>query len=291
MNTESNQKLAEKIRAAFPRLAFTRVRRAGGEDHVALILDEKWIFRFPRTKTYERTLHTELELLSSLKKHRLPFKIPSYRWIERHKKFGGYAMIHGRKMTRTAVVRLDTAHTRTVAKQLAHFLTVLHTLPAQGGSGSARTVRSYAERYFDTRRAVIRTSISSALLARLDFFFRHTYAQKITPVPRKTWTHRDVRDDHILFDQKKQRIAGIIDFGDADIGDPAFDFTSLWDYGAAFIDEIYRHYHGPKDGAFLHRSELHYLRWAADELYYAILNGQTREAKRYRSVLEKNLPR
>lgn len=290
MRTESDRALTESIREAFPNITFTQVRRARGEDHVALVLDEWVIFRFPRTKTYERTLHTELALLAALRKHRLPFTVPVYRWVERRERFGGYAMIHGTKMTRTAVARLTNGQKEAVAEQLARFLSVLHSLPARGGGTDAREPHTYAKRYFETRRAVIRTGVSTALLRRIDYFFRTTYTASVTPVPHTTWTHSDLRDDHILFDGKKRRIAGVIDFGDARVGDPAFDFTFLFEYGEPFGQAVYALYRGPKDIHFLERARAHYLRWVIDELYYAVKNKKPARARRLKTVLEKALP-
>ena len=55
----------------------------------------------------------------------------------------------------------------------------------------------------------------------------------------------------------KKGIAGVIDFSDKKIDDPARDFTELWDYGSDFVNEVYKNYKGSKDKNFLKELETH----------------------------------
>jgi aminoglycoside 2''-phosphotransferase len=49
--------------------------------------------------------------------------------------------------------------------------------------------------------------------------------------------HGDFGPSNILLDPQTQRIAGIIDFGSACLGDPAYDFAGLLSgYGESFVD-------------------------------------------------------
>ena len=43
--------------------------------------------------------------------------------------------------------------------------------------------------------------------------------------------HSDVTDDHLLLAPAGDRLAGVIDFGDVELGDAAYDFAYLWSYG------------------------------------------------------------
>ena len=56
--------------------------------------------------------------------------------------------------------------------------------------------------------------------------------------------HGDFTDDHILLESVDGRLAGVIDFTDACLGDPAYDFAFLWAYGP-WVPERVARAHGP----------------------------------------------
>ncbi len=294
MRRGSTQQSVVKIREEFPKLRFKKIKDVDvGEDHAVFILDDMLVFRFPRNEKYKKTLAAELKLLKSLSKRHLPFAIPQYCYIAGGKEFGGYPLIKGRKMTRQRFSALTRKERRAVISQLASFLTTLHsvpanTIPAQKDNKASRP-ELYAARYWKERRRVIASAVFPKLLKRLDAFFS-VYAEKTNSAPHRTIIHRDLRDEHVLLNPQSRRISGIIDFGDATIGDPAFDFTWLWEYGKETAEEIYRKYRGPKDAEFLKRSHAHYLRWMADEFYYAIKNRKPALQQYHAGILAKNLP-
>ncbi len=64
--------------------------------------------------------------------------------------------------------------------------------------------------------------------------------------------HGDLCSDHILFDHAGTGLAGIIDFGDVTIGDPAGEFTWRADYGESFFEQVLQAY-GVTDRPFAER--------------------------------------
>ena len=60
-----------------------------------------------------------------------------------------------------------------------------------------------------------------------------------------------------LFNNLHKTISGVIDFGDAQIGDPAFDFTGLYyDFGREFTTSVYEQYSAlisHRDPLLIHR--------------------------------------
>jgi aminoglycoside phosphotransferase (APT) family kinase protein len=70
--------------------------------------------------------------------------------------------------------------------------------------------------------------------------------------------HADLAGEHILCDPATGMLTGIIDWGDARVGDPALDFTGLLrDAGPAFADAALAAYPGPVDPAFRRRMEFY----------------------------------
>jgi aminoglycoside 2''-phosphotransferase len=66
--------------------------------------------------------------------------------------------------------------------------------------------------------------------------------------------HNDLSPEHLLVDRRTGALAGILDWSDAIVGDPALDFAPLAAFhGWAFVDDVVRSYPLPIDGPFRER--------------------------------------
>ncbi|MHB8926136.1 MAG: phosphotransferase [Bacillota bacterium] len=81
--------------------------------------------------------------------------------------------------------------------------------------------------------------------------------------------HRDLSADHLLVDPQTLGLTGVIDFEDAAVGDPAFDFTGLAGLGPGALDN----YKGPSDAGFAERIEFYRRLVPLHELLYGIEEG------------------
>ena len=70
--------------------------------------------------------------------------------------------------------------------------------------------------------------------------------------------HNDLWAEHVLVDTRSGGVRGIIDWGDALIGDTAVDFACLcaW-YGEGWLEDVLAHYTGRPDPGLIPRA--HYL--------------------------------
>ena len=84
---------------------------------------------------------------------------------------------------------------------------------------------------------------------------------------RPTVIHGDLSENHILITDKG---IGIIDFGDARIFDPVFDFQWAYLCGRDFYDKLVDLYHVNYDENFEHRINNFYLKIVP---YYGIVYG------------------
>ncbi len=81
--------------------------------------------------------------------------------------------------------------------------------------------------------------------------------------------HNDLCADHVLVDPATGRLAGIIDFADAMVGDPVLDFVGLLTVGdRPFVAQVLRHYPLPAADDFQVTfdwlARVLTLRWLAD---------------------------
>ena len=66
--------------------------------------------------------------------------------------------------------------------------------------------------------------------------------------------HSDLNCEHILLDGRSHRLAGVIDWEDAAVGDPALDFAGLLDCGQPFVRSVLAAYGGHGDMGILARA-------------------------------------
>jgi aminoglycoside 2''-phosphotransferase len=222
--------LLARIRREFPELRFSAATLNDlGEDHAVVVLDERWVFRFPRSEAVAGHGAAERRLLAQLNAAS-PLATPRYEYVSRGGDFAGYRMITGTPLTEDVFAALTRAAQERILAEIGAFLGVLHRLPAElvaGGPGF-EDAAWFAQRY-SKRRQTLAGALGPALAAAADRFYAAFPAAVATP--RRVLIHRDFTEDHILFDPDQGRLAGVIDFTDAALGDAAFDFSWLWAYG------------------------------------------------------------
>ncbi len=249
----------------------------GGWDNIMLLVNEEWIFRIPRRPDGEGPLAKEVALLSELART-LPVPVPRFERVwrgdETPRIIAGYRRLSGQPAAQ-AVARGRVPET--IGTQLAEFLTALHAFPiararALGVPGGDAT--SWRGEYEDFYRWIQRETFRDLgarerrWASRLCEDFLATPSHfRFTPV----LLHRDLGAEHILHDEATGRITGIIDWGDAWVGDPAFDFTGLLaDWGEVTAEAALAHYNGPKDAGMMDRARF----YAQVIPFYGIIYGR-----------------
>ncbi|HUZ11742.1 MAG TPA: aminoglycoside phosphotransferase family protein [Caulobacteraceae bacterium] len=272
--------LVARIRAEFPDLDFAEATLNDlGEDHAVVMLDDAWVFRFPRSAraaSYaagERRLLHRLNQVSSL-------AAPRYERVSVAGDFAGYRMIQGCELSEAVFAALPRQVQERVLDELGGFLARLHRLspslvaspdgaaaPKHGGREFARANRR--------RRARIASALALDLIARIDRFFE-LLAAVVDRAP-KVLIHGDLSEDHILLEPNGQRLAGVIDFTDAGPGDPAFDFTFLWAYGDWAPARAAACY-GDAAAEVLARSRWWFTRYSIDRLWWDLTGARACDA-------------
>jgi aminoglycoside phosphotransferase (APT) family kinase protein len=86
--------------------------------------------------------------------------------------------------------------------------------------------------------------------------------------------HADFSAEHILLSSDRRQVVGVIDWTDAEIGDPAFDFGYLWVWqGEPLVTEVIRHYLRDVDAEFIDRVRLYGVCSAIAHAYYGVMAG------------------
>lgn len=223
-----------EIRAAFPTLPARSVRELpGGWDFLTLEVDRKWIFRFPARPPSEAQIRREFDLLPLIASH-VGVPVPEYRFRSEPDRrfphrFGGYARLGGVRVDRAGLTGPGLAR---VGRELGAAVARLHAIPAPRAVAAGLSYRTAA----DTRRGLLRWRREMAklvrplldrdsrrrldtLLGRLVLPELHRYQPAVI--------HNDLLPAHVLVDPRAGRLTGLIDWGDVEFGDPAFDLGVL----------------------------------------------------------------
>jgi aminoglycoside 2''-phosphotransferase len=251
-----------------------------------LVLDDRLIFRFPRHGHHPTGLKLELAVLDALK-GRCALPTPDYRWIAPAGDFAGYAMIDGVELTPGRFAALERDLQERVLDQVADFLSAMHSLDTAGiasrlggaapawphGGGPAEQAADLRQR----RLGPIARAFPE-LAPRVEAFLDR-FARRGLEVER--WIHSDVTSDHLLLAPAADRLAGIIDFGDVELGDPAYDFGYLRCYADWAPAHVFARYaFRDADPGLLERAEWQHARYTIARLGEAMENGWTERAAR-----------
>jgi aminoglycoside phosphotransferase (APT) family kinase protein len=249
------------LREQFPGVCDGPIRHLGeGWDSVAYLVSGQWVFRFPKRRDVETRMQREVRLLDALV-GRLPLPVPDVRWrgqpgLAFPFHFMGYRLLPGTQAHETDLPARGHA---AAARDLGRFLTALHAVAvprlveigfdAGPENDHATTLFNEARRLTDRVDPYLPPDLREAARAILD--------GRITPPMRYggPWRviHRDLQAEHILLSPDGV-VAGVIDFGDATVGDPAVDFVGCYAWqGPAFAREVLRSYGQPTDALFWER--------------------------------------
>lgn len=246
-----------------------------GWDHVIAVVNETTAYRFPRREDYVKKLPIETTF-TELIINQLPLPIP--RLELRHDNnfvYAIYPFLEGEPLSRDLFAALDHEKHNTLAQQLGDFITSLHSFPVDKalhlGIQQVDSIESWKSR-FERIKTLVYPIIDSKEQMWIETLFNN-YFNIVQEIPfDEVVVHGDIAPEHILFDMKTHTIAGIIDFGDVSISDPAFDFFHLsYFYGEDFLKQVYSYYKLPRDTGFDDRRKFYHNRWPVTNLEHSAL--------------------
>jgi aminoglycoside phosphotransferase (APT) family kinase protein len=180
-----------------------------GWDFKVLILGDEWVVRWPRHRLAVEEIEKEVELLPALTPL-LPVDVPRFDYVSREPWLVAYRLIRGQPLADE-----DPDGVRA-------FLGALHAaeidrIPAPRPDW----LETYRELADEFRRVVLplldgdERTRGEALLAE---------TETLTGF-EPTLTHSDLGPTHLIV--REGRLVGVIDWGDARVGDPAIDYSWL----------------------------------------------------------------
>jgi aminoglycoside phosphotransferase (APT) family kinase protein len=219
------------IMEQFPELNCKNIRLLGsGWDNTAFIIDDEFIFRFPRREIALPLLEAEWRTLPLLASQ-LPLPIPNPQWKGKPTDnfpwpFIGYRMLTG---FTACYANLSEDERAALALPLAQFLATLHAIP---------TVEISQCHFFGDNRSRVDGSLLTSKIAKTfeeltllglleDKKVLEQVVQNLqhyrAPID-SILVHGDFYVRHLLVNEEHQ-LTGVIDWGDIHLGDPAIDLA------------------------------------------------------------------
>ena len=269
------------IQRVYPDLQIesAHLNQQGQYNHV-LVVNEGLIFRFAKVPAALETLRRETAILSGIR-DRITLAIPDpiYHNLGTStvgEAFIGYPIIPGRPLWRDLFHTIkDPDVLETLARDLATFLRQLHSIPVDEVIPVDLLLEDGPDRWADMYRRIrsklfpyMRPDARALVADHFESYLGNPQAYAFEPVLR----HGDFGTGNLIYDPEHRRMAGVIDFGAAGLGDGATDMAGLLaSFGETFLARCARHY--PAIKAAYRRIHFYYGTFALQEALCGLENG------------------
>jgi aminoglycoside 2''-phosphotransferase len=238
-----------QIRTELRTVQFDKVEYAGGQYNDVVIINQEWVFRFPRHREGVTRMIAETRLLQALR-GRLPLPIPDPQF-ERFEPpvpglaFVGYRRLPGQPLMRAELDQQQSEWVRgDLAAQLARFLRSLHATPLSelaGAFPNGAAVQdgrpTWEAKYHEVREKLMPAMNPDArreVTAHFEAYLDDAALPAFTPCLRRG----DFGGSNILWDPRQGAVTAILDFGFCAPGDPAMDLASVSTLGEDFFQVL-----------------------------------------------------
>jgi aminoglycoside 2''-phosphotransferase len=270
------------IQRNFPQVAIQTVHPiTRGWDSFVLEVNDELIFRFPMRDDVITYFQKEMSLLPVLEQA-LSTPIPHFDYIGHGDAsypfmFVGYRKLVGVSLEDESITQEQLA---ALTPALTTFLSELHSFPvAQAVQTGVQDHTPeqwrelYHERYVDLRKRVF-PLLDVELRTKSARLWENFLDNKDIFAFQPVLIHCDLACEHILCDPEHGVLTGVIDWGDATIGDPALDFVGLHHgHGREFAERVLAYYRGKVDAAFWQRMDFYLCYGPFSELLFGAYSG------------------
>lgn len=224
------QKALTMIEEQFPHLKATTIKLFGvGWDNTAYIINNQFVFRFPRRDISVALLKHEMSSLTIIAKH-VHIAVPDPEWqgipsLDFPWPFAGYRMLPG-----TTADRMDLSDEQRakLAQPIAQFLSQLHAIAPENFPTLPKEIvftRLGLDYLIPTVTKNLQKLESIEQLEDKEQLYHILNTAHSLRVPtNNTLVHGDLYCRHLLVNDQAM-LTGIIDWGDVQLADPALDLV------------------------------------------------------------------
>ncbi|MBS4196462.1 phosphotransferase [Lederbergia citri] len=208
------------------------------------LINHEVVFRFPKEKDGAIDTEKEIKALPNLKKH-ISLNIPEFIYCGKQDNgypFVGYRLLPGEPMDEQLFCSLPSETKNKIAHQIAEFMDQISLYSVEQAKNLKIPEKNFYQYYLDIFNEVKEKAfakINKDMQIYISYQFETYLKNKNHFTYSPKLLHADLSMDHLLFDQKRQELTGIIDFGDLKIGDPDYEYVYLLEEcGEAFSKKV-----------------------------------------------------
>lgn len=226
-------------------------------DFEVLIINNKYVARFPRRQKIKDFFITEIKLLRFLK-DKVKISIPIYTHVATDMSFAMCNVLPGEPLTTAYLAQVNSTAYHDICNQLSGFINTLQACLYDDSNIDLRVIdlqEKLQELKMDINN-VLSNDISDSERAVMLNFIDDSY-KKVDRNFEKKLIHTDLKSGNIFWDEQRDSLA-VIDFTDCRIGDPAQEFSRMLGvYDESFVQDILKKYTGATDEYFFERIEIY----------------------------------
>ena len=201
-----------------------------GADSAAYLVNSKWVVRIPQNGNARQALLKEIQVLPVLAQT-LTVKIPDFEVMDTNHQeclFSIYKIIRGQTLSPELFFSLNQDVQESLIRELFDFLEQLHavtlaTVPALKVEASIGAYNPL-QRHFHRELEDLLTRDEVQKIERLYQVFE---ADQRNQLLMPSVIHSDLKPAHVLVNDSSGHLSGVLDWGDACLGDPDFDFACV----------------------------------------------------------------
>jgi aminoglycoside 2''-phosphotransferase len=193
-----------------------------GHDFLVIEINQEWMVRFPRAPSKRAALEREKLFLSGFCPQS-PLPVPQYAMgLE---DIGAYRKIPGAKLSRSKLLALPQDIQESLAAQVGEFLYALHSyaLPELARKSMLEGGGGWRRRAWGVFEEQLLKQFTPWERGRICKWVKEFFAME----RRRAVVHGDFSGDHLLCDEGRGHLTGVIDWGDVTIDDPATDLCRV----------------------------------------------------------------
>ncbi|MEO5500186.1 MAG: aminoglycoside phosphotransferase family protein [Ginsengibacter sp.] len=245
------------VNRVFPELKIDKIKKIGeGDTYVAFLINDHYLFKQAKTDKARQQLKKEILLMDFLAGS-FYIPIPRFILVENNYLFGAYEILKGIPLTEYLEKH---EFTKSHADQINNFLATLHGKSFRTLKECALPIMDYFEEYGHDYEFIKRVS-ESIFSKRQKKIILEKYGSYLSCKNNFEYKpqllHNDFSFNHIICDPESGNIRGVIDFGDAAIGDAAYDFYFLYELPESLFMEQICKFHPECNSEFINRIQFY----------------------------------
>lgn len=246
-----------------------------GLDSVAFLVNNEFVFKKSKHQESAKNMKKEISVLRYLE-GKLPINIPKIDYYDEENNICGYKEIKGIVLTPEIYFSMSSEEQEQLAKDLAEFLTQLHSMPLPNITGLEINVAEDYRNDYETLKTTIYDKIPSQSKTYLDELFNRILTDERIINYSVALCHNDLSCNHIIM--RNNRVVGIIDFGDVATTDRDKDFVYLLEnsneeLGREFGLRVLDYYNHPNKEIALLKADLNDEYYPIEEILGGIAKG------------------